>query len=173
MEIEETRRITLRDTRLKLNASSDERFRNTLASPVSAEAPADWLALPATEFRLLNYRFGDQGGGEVWVSQASGGLLENINRWLGQLEAAPLDAAALAQLPRVPVGDAGEGVWVEAEGHYAPGMGRPARPGQALAGIILDGGDRLLTIKMVGPIADVQTQKDALKAFAASIRLRP
>lgn len=170
-EIEDTRRLTLRDTRLKLNATSDERFRNTMPSPVTGSAPQDWLPLPATEFRLLNYRFGDQGSGEVWVSQASGGLLENVNRWLGQFNAAPLDATGLAALPRVPVADVGEGLWIEAEGHYSPGMGRPSRPDQALAGIILNGGERLLTIKMVGPVADVQAQKEALKAFAATIRL--
>lgn len=172
VEIDETRRISLRDTKLKLNASSDQRFRNTISSPVLATAPHGWLPLPATEFRLLNYRFGDQGSGEVWVSVASGGLLQNVNRWLGQFDAPPLTQAEMVDLARVPVGQIGEGVWVEAEGLYRPGMGRPSKSDQGLAGIILENGERLLTIKMVGPVAEVQAQKDALKAFATSIRLR-
>lgn len=172
VEIDETRRITLRDTKVKLHANSDERFRNTLASPVTATVPQGWLQVPATEFRLLNYRFGDQGSGEVWVSVASGGLLQNVNRWLAQFNGSPLDAAGLEALPRVPVGQMGDGIWVEAEGLYTPGMGRPAKPGQALAGIILDNGNRLLTIKMVGSVAEVEAQKDVLKVFSASIQLR-
>jgi hypothetical protein len=167
--VTETRRVTLRDVTPKLNASADERFRNTRPSPVTAPTPEGWLPVPSTEFRLLNYRFGDQGTGEVWVSVAGGGLLENINRWLGQFALEPIDSATLSQWGRVAVGSDKQGVWVEAKGNYSPGMGQPPRSDQALAGILVDADGGLLTIKMVGPIADVEAQKDALKSFAASI----
>jgi len=167
--VTETRRVTLRDLQPKLHASSNERFRNTRPSPVSAPTPESWLPVPSTEFRLLNYRFGDEGKGEVWVSEARGGLLDNINRWLGQFALEPIDEPTLAGWGKVNVGADKQGVWVEAQGTYSPGMGQPPRPDQALAGILVESDNGLLTIKMVGPVADVAAQKDQLKAFAASI----
>ncbi|MDX1681006.1 MAG: hypothetical protein R3242_09780 [Akkermansiaceae bacterium] len=166
--VTETRRETMRDMPPRLHATSDERFRNSRSSPVSAPTPDGWLQVPATEFRLLNYRFGDEGAGEVWVSLAGGGLVENLNRWLGQFSLDPVDADTLETWGKVPVGDY-EGIWVEASGTYSPGMGQAPRGEQALAGVIVEGEDGLLTIKMVGPIPDVQAQKDALKEFAASL----
>ena len=167
--VTETRRVTLRDVTPKRNASSDERFRNTQPSPVTAPTPDGWNLLPATEFRLLNYRFGDEGNGEVYVSLSRGGLLDNLNRWLGQFDQDPINETALEEWNTIPVGDDLEGFWVEAQGIYTPGMGKPAVSDQALAGIIVDANGRVLTIKMVGPITEVAVQKDVLKQFAASL----
>lgn len=167
--VTETRRVTLQDVTPKLNASSNERFRNTRPSPVEAPTPEGWLEVPATEFRLLNYRFGDEGRGEVWVSVARGGMLENINRWLGQFDLEAINASTLQEWGRVPVGGEYEGVWVEAKGTYSPGMGQPPRPDQALAGIIAKADGGVLTIKMVGPVEEVEAQKPVIKAFAESI----
>ena len=167
--VTETRRVTLRDIAPKLNASSNERFRNTRPSPVQAPTPAGWLEVPATEFRLLNYRFGEAGSGEVWVSVARGGLLDNLNRWLGQFDHEPIGAETLQKWSRIPVGVDQEGVWVEAQGTYSPGMGQLPRADQALAGIIVEAEGGLLTIKMVGPLGDVEAQKPVLKAFAKTM----
>ena len=166
--VTETRRVTLRDVTPKRNASSDERFRNTQPSPVTAPTPDGWNLLPATEFRLLNYRFGDEGNGEVYVSLSRGGLLDNLNRWLGQFDQDPINETALEEWNTIPVGDDLEGFWVEALGHLHA-MGKPAISDQALAGIIVDANGRVLTIKMVGPITEVAVQKDVLKQFAASL----
>jgi len=71
--VTETRPLTTRDKTPKLHATSDERFRDAKPSPVKAGGiPEGWLALPASQFRLLNYRFGESGLGEVWVSISSG-----------------------------------------------------------------------------------------------------
>ncbi len=171
--VTETRRVTLRDVTPKLNATSDERFRNTRPSPVSAPTPDGWNPLPATEFRLLNYRFGDESTGEVYVSVARGGTLDNLNRWLRQFDLDPIDASTLAEWGKVPVGANQEGVWVEAQGTYSPGMGKPPRPDQALAGVIVEADGGVLTIKMVGPIEEVKAQKDVLKQYSSSIVWNP
>lgn len=164
-----TRRTTLRDVAPRLNASSDQRFRNTRPSPMMAPTPAGWLPVPANEFRLLNYRFAS--AGEVWVSVAGGGLLENLNRWLGQFGLDGIDQQALSSWGRVPVGaDDQQGVWVEAQGTYTPGMGQEPRSEHALAGILIEVSGGLTTIKMIGPAAEVEAEKQALKAFAASMR---
>lgn len=170
MVVTETRAETTRDKSPKLFATSDERFRDAKPSPVKGETPDGWLALPASQFRLLNYRFGESGMGEVWVSISSGSVLDNVNRWLKQFGGAPLDQAGLAKLREVPIAT-GRGTWVDAEGEYASGMGAPARPGFALAGVVTAIGGQILTVKMVGPRAEVAAARPVLEQFAKSLKM--
>jgi len=170
MTVEETRAETTKDGAPKLFATSDERFRNTKPSPVNGEPPQNWLALPSAQFRELNYRFGDSGTGEVYVSLASGSVADNVNRWRRQFSLAPLDGPELSAMARTPIAGT-DGVWVEADGEYASGMGQPAKPGFGLAGVIAEVDGRIMTLKMVGQKAEVEAEKDALKAFAATLRM--
>ena len=168
--VAETRAATTRDLAPKLFATSDERFRDAKPSPVKGDTPEAWQVLPASQFRLLNYRFGEGGMGEVWVSLASGTVLDNVNRWFKQFGASPIDAAALAKLPSIKL--AGSlGVWVTAAGDYAGGMGAPPKPGFALAGGVTSVNGQILTVKMVGPKAEVEAAKPVLEKFAQSLRM--
>jgi len=170
VSVEETRELTMRDETPKLHATSNDRFEEPGTSPIVAgTVPAGWLAQPSNAFRLLSYRFGS--GGDVAVGISSGDLLGNVNRWLGQFGAEPLDAAGLAALAKVKVTGV-EGVWVEAAGDYSPGMNQDPRPGQALAGVVADAGGRIITVKMTGPADEVAGQKEVLKAFIAGLRNR-
>lgn len=172
--ITEVRPLTTRDTPPKLNATDDERFLDARPAQtpgggeVKAEAPAAWQTLPGTPFRVLNYRFGTSG--EVWVSLSAGSLADNVNRWLRQFGATPLDDAGVSALRKVEIAGA-QGAWVETEGHYEPGMGQPGKDGQALAGVIALVNGRIVTVKMVGPKTEVVEQKSALEAFARSLKL--
>lgn len=168
--VEETRGKTSRDREAKLFATSDQRFRNAKPSPVNGDAPENWLALPAAQFRELNYRFGESGLGEVYVSLTGGGVAENVNRWLRQFGKEPISPADLAALEKATIAG-GEGVLVEATGNYASGMGAEARPGYGLAGVIGEADGRIITVKMVGPKDEVEKEKALLKAFAASLSL--
>lgn len=167
--VTETRRLTSKDSlNPKVGASDEQRFRNAAPSPLRATAPDGWLSVPATQFRLLNYRFGASGTGEVFVSLAGGSLLENANRWLGQFGAEPLAPAAFEALEKLPV-LGGQGVWLTAEGTYHGGMGQPARDGYGLAGILTVANGQLVTIKMVGPAAEVAAERERLRAFATTL----
>jgi hypothetical protein len=168
--VEETRELTSRDALPKLHATSRDRFEEPGSSPILAgTVPEGWLAQPTNSFRLLSYRFGS--GGDVAVGISSGDLAGNVNRWLGQFGADPLDAAGLAALAKVAVTGVA-GVWVEAAGDYSPGMGQEPRPDQALAGVVADAGGRIITVKMTGPADEVAAQKEPLKAFIAGLRTR-
>lgn len=168
--ITETRPVTTKDVTPKLNATSDERFRDARPSPVKGETPAGWQPLPPSQFRLLNYRFGKAGTGEVWVSLSAGSLTDNVNRWLRQFGVKALDDAGVAALRKMEIAGA-QGVWVEAEGSYDPGMGMPGREDQALAGVIalIDG--QIVTVKMVGPKSDVVEEKATLERYAKDLKL--
>lgn len=168
MEVEETRPTTTKDRDPKLFANSDERFRNAQPAPVKGTPPEKWLVLPPAQFRELNYRFGATG--EVYVTLASGSVADNVNRWRGQFGLARLSPVELDAAEKIPIAGT-EGVWVEATGEYASGMGAPPQPGYGLAGVIAQVDGRILTVKMVGPEAEVDAEKPALRTFAASLEM--
>lgn len=168
--VTETRQPSTRDISPKLFATSDERFRDAKPSPVKGDTPAGWLALPPTQMRLLNYRFGNTGNGEVWVSISQGSVLDNVNRWLKQFGAAAADEAGLAKFPTVTLAGT-PGVWVTAQGNYEGGMGAPPKPGSALEGVVASVNGQILTVKMVGPKDEVAAAKPALETFVKGLRM--
>jgi hypothetical protein len=169
--VTETRTATTRDTSPKLFATSDERFRDAKPSPVKAETPQGWRQLPASQFRILNYRFGETGMGEVWVSLSAGSVLDNVNRWLKQFSAGPVDLATLEKLPTAKIADT-TGTFVTASGDYEGGMGAAIKPGFALAGIVASLSDgSILTVKMVGPKAEVEAARPTLESFAQTLKM--
>jgi hypothetical protein len=174
----EKRGITTRDGEVKLHATSDERFTGSAGAPAAPAAtslladaaPADWTKLAGTPFRLLNYSFGADGSGEVYVSRSQGSVIDNINRWRKQFGAADFTAQEIAALPTVKLmGNAA--VVVEAQGRYESGMGKPGVDGYALAGVVALVGNDIFTIKMVGPRAEVEKQKENLLRYSETVRI--
>jgi hypothetical protein len=168
--VTETRRVTTADGTPKLFATSDERFRDAKPSPVTADLPEGWRTAPPSQFRMLNYRFGDSGKGEAWVLLVGGNVLDNVNRWLKEFGQPPIDQAGLESLKHADAAG-GHGVWVEAEGNYQGAMGAPQQDGFALAGVVVSIGNQLLTVKMVGPKDEVANARPALEKLVASLRL--
>lgn len=168
--VKETRQETTKDLTPKMFATSDERFSDIKPSPVEGKAPQNWLALPAKQFRLLNYRFGDSGLGEVYVSLSSGGVRENANRWLKQFGREAMTDEDFSGMEKIPVAGV-EGVWIEIEGDYGSGMGANAKPGYGLAGVVAEVDGQILTVKMVGPKNEVDTEKQPLRAFIGTLRM--
>lgn len=175
--ISETRRLTTADAKPKLFATSDERFQQTVSEAPSnqgdlgklvAETPTGWTTAPASQFRLLNYRFGESGKGEAWVSLSMGSILDNTNRWLKQFGKPALDQAGLEALKHADAAG-GHGVWVEAEGHYESGMGAAGQEDSALAGVVVSVKGQILTVKMVGPKDEVTKAKPALERLISTL----
>ena len=170
VKVEETRRKTVKDTDPKLFATSNERFLDAKPSPVQGNHPETWLVRPARQFRLLNYSFGQDALGEVYVSISSGGVLENVNRWLKQFGKDDLDQEGFESMERIPIVGV-EGVWIEADGEYGAGMGAEAKPGYGLAGVVAEVDGKILTVKMVGPKNEVAAERERLRAFVGSLRM--
>ena len=170
--VTETRPLSTEDKDPKLFATSDERFRDAKPSPVKGEPPQNWLALPPSQFRLLNYRFGDSGMGEVYVSISQGGVLENVNRWLKQFDTPDLTEAEFKKMRQVKIADT-TGVWVEAGGDYKSGMaaGGKQEANFALAGVVANVQGQILTVKMIGPKPEVEAAKAQLEAYCASLQM--
>lgn len=166
----EKRGLTTKDQEVKLFASSDEQFRGSAASPYKEAPPTNWLSRPSSQFRLMNYAFGDSGTGEVYVSRSQGSVLDNINRWRKQFGQADLSAQEIAALPTEMM-LASQAVFIEAQGRYASGMGKDPVDGYSLAGYVAKVGNDIITIKMVGQQAEVEREKENLRNYAKSLQL--
>ena len=111
-------------------------------------APLSWRRIPATMMRIHNFRFGEDGAGEVYVSVTSEtDPLSNVNRWRRQFGKEPvtIDEVATEEV-------LGTTAWVvELTGDYTPGTGRAPREGMAMRGAVAVLPGRTVTVKMVGP----------------------
>lgn len=176
--VDETRPLTMREENLNLEADNDERFQQgrrepmvpveAPLSPVAAgTVPGSWKEAPSTGFRLLNYTFGS--AGQIYVSASRGGIIDNVNRWLKQFGQGVIDATGLKDLKKVEMAGY-RGVWVTAEGDFGGGMGQSAQSGWALRGVVAENGGQIITVKMLGPKAEVAGQEENLRAFVAGLR---
>jgi hypothetical protein len=152
---------------------SDEIPANTKSSG-SADGPAasdefayaipeGWRKAPDRPMRKVSFFAGSGEALECYVTVfpgEAGGILANVNRWRGQLEASPIAESDLVGLPKIPMLGR-EAVLVECSGK-----------GQQLVGAACQGNDRSVFVKMSGPPSLVQEQRAAFLAFCASLQSR-
>jgi hypothetical protein len=165
--------------------TSMDRFRySTKPSEESAEAsagavaglvydtPEGWTEKPGSMMRDINFTFGPNGEGECYVARlpgAGGGLAANVNRWRGQMAAAPLTEEEVAALPTRPLfGQPAR--FVSVDGSFSPGMGSDQTfPDYRLMGLILAGEAGAVFVKMTGPKALVEQNSAAFDQFVTSL----
>ncbi len=182
----ETRPPSTRDGEMGLDATSAERFGGgmpqggakvaggtqgggeSVAAGFVDTPPASWKAQAESMFRLKNYSFGT--AGEVYISQSSGSVLDNTNRWLGQFDAAPINQPKLESLPTVDFLGS-KAYWVVAEGTFGGSMGKAPASGYALRGVIAEVNGTIVTVKMIGPKAEVEAQESALREYATTLKM--
>jgi hypothetical protein len=128
---------------------------------IAHTAPPGWVENPRpSPPRLLEFRAGETVVSLAYLEGNGGGLGPNINRWRGQMGAAPLDdatAAASAQ-PFEFMGNPGHAVEV-------------VGADRALLCVFRLGPPFSLFLKMDGPKEAVLREKAAFEAFARSVRV--
>jgi hypothetical protein len=136
-------------------------------APIHYSAPAGWTVEPVSPdnpFRVAAFTIpGQPDGGEVvatHVMENSGTLLDNINRWRGQIALDPLSdpSEAPAQTLPNPAGDAN--VWT----FDNPGTG------QSMRVAMISHGGQWWIFKLTGPMALVTQQKGVFDPFVSSVR---
>lgn len=136
------------------------------AAPYEYELPSGWTLEGPRPMRLLSFDTG--AAGSVSVSRAGGTLEQNLARWYGQMGLdAPVGTGVLA-LERITVLGLASFV-VDLEGDFT-GMSGGTVPDQRLLGVICPLEGESLFIKLVGPTDAVAAERDALLAFARSLR---
>ncbi|MFI5356322.1 MAG: hypothetical protein ACHQ4G_03205, partial [Opitutales bacterium] len=130
-------------------------------------APADWRPKTGSSIRKGSYDVGPAGGTVADCAITAfpgdvGGDLANVNRWLGQLQQAPVDAGALGQILQ-PLDVNGLAIRV------VDLSGGPAGASQRMLGAIVPFENSTWFFKLVGPDAVVAAQKDAFMGLVRSI----
>jgi hypothetical protein len=141
------------------------------ASSLAWVAPAGWQRAADKAMREVTFTAGERGDVECYVALLAGdggGLAANVERWCQQLGAEPPGSAELEASPRVPMLGT-EGVVVE----VARGESASAPPGQELLiGALCIRAEQSLFVKMTGPRAQVESQREAFLQFCRSLRPR-
>ena len=143
----------------------------TPASPstLTWTAPADWQAKALTPMRRGSFTIRGEGDATADLSiiafpGAAGGLVENLNRWRGQVGLASLDAAQLTAQTTVVKTAAGLEFTVADLAAEANG------PRQRLLGAIASYGGETWFFKLLGPDALVARTKPAFLAFLQTVK---
>ena len=135
--------------------------------------PAHWKKQPPSAFLLAKYQIEGDDGAMVDVTfstlrSAPGGLLANINRWLGQLGQDPFaDEAALKAGTQTVVSGFGDAVFVEVEG-LTPGAD-PKKDGR-LIGAITEEGTNAWFFKLRGNAALATAERENFISWIASVK---
>ena len=131
------------------------------------KAPVGWQEQPGSNaMRVTSFRVGsgDQQA-EVIVSKIqedqTGSMLDNINRWRGQVGLEPVATANNAGFGRATIGNQ-PGLLINFAG--------PQK--QLTVAVTVQGGDAWF-VKLIGPPAVVAQQQDAFKQFLASMQFEP
>jgi hypothetical protein len=140
------------------------------AADTAVATPANWEAQPLSQMRQASYLVkGDNGAvadvSFVKLGSAAGNVLENVNRWLGQLNQPPITEQKLTEISQRLHTSLGEVTIVDLAG--LPDNADPARDGRIVAAMVTTG-DSTLFFKMRGNADLAEAQKgDFIKWVAA------
>ena len=152
--VKRKRLVVAEDQKIKLFASEKERFSPQLPQ-FSAKISSLWEIKPSNSFRLLNYQL-KNGKTELYLSLAGGSITDNINRWRKQFQKNTLVHQEISSLPKRK-----EGFIVKLKGSYMGMRTKNLQKNYALLAYISLYEEGVLTVKMIGPIEEVQShQKD-------------
>jgi hypothetical protein len=136
----------------------------------SVAVPPNWQPQPLSQMRQASFLVkGDNGAAAdisfVGLGSAAGNVLENVNRWLGQLGQPPIAEQKLGEIAQRLHTSLGDVTVVDLEG--LPSNADPARDGRIIAAMVTTGNSTLF-FKMRGNADLVEAQKgDFIKWVAA------
>ncbi|PTY07349.1 hypothetical protein DB347_08595 [Opitutaceae bacterium EW11] len=131
-------------------------------------APADWTAKTATQMRKGSYTLHGASGGEADLSIISfpgeaGGIVQNLNRWRGQVQLPPLSPTELASSSHTLANGNLRFTVVDFLGTTSAG---PTR----LLGAVLPLENETYFFKLIGPDAVVTQHKEGFMAFLKTVK---
>lgn len=134
------------------------------------EAPQGWETVSPTSTRIANFTIGADTECYLTVLPGGGGGPEaNVNRWRKQMSLADYTAEEFAALEKKPILDK-EAIFVSFDGTYVGMSGSENKSGYGLLGAIFDDDGNAVFVKMVGPKATVDAERDRFNAFCQSLK---
>lgn len=135
------------------------------------KAPDHWERMPPRTMRLVSFAPKGASNTECYITilgGAAGGLGPNVNRWRVQMGQPPLDAAGLAKLPTIKVLGR-DAPFLDVSGSFT-GMGGEKVAEATMYATICPLEGRVVFVKMTGPTAVLQKEKDNFVAFCESLK---
>jgi hypothetical protein len=122
---------------------------------------------------VANFKIDPETDAECYLTVLSGtggGVEANVNRWRAQLSLDPISRAELAEYPAVQaLGQ--DALLVEFEGAYKGMSGEEGKEGYKLLGLILEDRGNAVFVKLTGPAAIVDREKENFLAFSQSLKV--
>jgi hypothetical protein len=141
------------------------------ATPVAWDTPPTWTRTEASSMRLVSFTLGRNRSTECYVTVlagSGGGVAANVNRWRQQMAQPELSAPEIAALPEIPMFGT-RGRMVTIRGDFT-GMDGAKQGGAMMLGAVCERGGQSIFVKMIGPAADVEAERERFVAFCASLR---
>jgi hypothetical protein len=140
----------------------------SLTTPATAEAPKNWEPQPLSQMREASFIVRGENGATADISlvrlgPAAGNVLDNVNRWLGQLKQPAVTEEKLRTMIQ-PLGDAAV---VDLAGQHE--NGDPAKDGRIVGAIASDENGTAF-YKMRGNAALVGAEKDNFLKWVSASR---
>lgn len=141
------------------------------AAQTSVTTPPNWEPQPLSQMRLASFLVkGDNGAvadvSFVSLGSAAGNVLENVNRWLGQLGQAPITEQKLGEMAQRLHTSLGDMTIVDLAG--LPDNALPARDGRIVAAMMTTS-DATLFFKMRGNADLAEAQKGEFLKWVAAV----
>ena len=135
------------------------------------ELPDGWTAQPPTPMRAANFALAASPDSECYISVLAGtggGVEANINRWQQQMAQPALSPEEIAALPVLSMlGQSG--TYVEITGRFRNMRGE-AQSDYMMLGVVCPLGNETVFVKMTGPAAVIQEEKENFKALCSSLQ---
>ncbi len=133
--------------------------------------PANWEAQPPSQMRQASFLVkGDKGAvvdvSLVTLGASASNVLDNVNRWLGQLGQAPIDSAKLVQMSEHLTTLMGDVTVVDLAG--LPAGADPAKDGRIIAAMVGSESGTLF-FKMRGNAELAEAQKPEFKKWVTAV----
>src|SRR6476660_8757645 len=143
----------------------------TPAAQTAVTTPPNWEPQPLSQMRQASFLVkGDNGAvadvSFVSLGSAAGNVLENVNRWLGQLNQPPITEQKLGEMAQRLHTSLGEVTIVDLAG--LPDNADPARDGRIIAAMVTTA-DATLFFKMRGNADLAEAQKNDFVKWVAAV----
>jgi hypothetical protein len=155
------------------NASSPSTSSLTApASSVTADVPKNWEPQPLSQMRLASFLVRGENGATadisfVMLGPAAGNVLDNVNRWLGQLKQPPVSDEKLRSMIQPLSTPRGQVAVVDLSGQ--PENGDPNKDGRIIGAIASDENGTAF-FKMRGNAALVGAEKESFLKWVSASR---
>lgn len=157
------------------------KFTGKNESPFSWTLPEGWKPGKGNQFSLAAFALPVEGRPiEVTISQAGGPLLDNINRWLGQVGRSPVSDAGFVEVAKATEIDGRKAYRVDLKGEAKPPIQPPMTPktidapsndaAMRVLGLAIPNDQMTIYVKIMGPAEFVEKNEAGFDQFLASLK---